>query len=666
MKNLLSKEQVYLLNEKAVDWDKSLLGVLTKGVLSPISWLTGSIKKGVKMKQLNNLVMQWGLEYVKALKNIDTNESEENISNDKDSLQIGKEYHYKNDKGELKKVKVISLTNVVKTGDDKEFLTNDDVIGEPIKDKHVFIVFQNKDGKYLGVNPTMSVLISKILPLSEENISNDDKINKVDDLKILEKQKNNLIIIKNVLDKILKWVSINNDTGFTQIKKEIEQANIELDINILSKIIPFIENKEITNINNYISIIENFVKTIKESTKANDFIKKLNIKSNNYNDFNIFKNDFKNDITDRKNTLDKIINIYTLGIEYLNTLENNTENIDKNDIKESYIKEAKEYKLPKTVTELLPQEDLNKLKEIENIKTNTTKDINIKALDAIKYEAEYLITKAKDNKDENVLELQKTWDLGIKQINDYFQDVINVDKIMNQVKAQADNQLKTQIESTEDRIENLQKMEITETFEVGAKFNVKKLYALDCTIIGKQQKKLILLVSPTSEFIEDIDGIKYFWFKLLGGYEWDKKQKKTIRVNIFENITTNKKIINNFEKVESSYYIALRNLRPTDTYSYMWIYSKTGKFFFNNKIVQNTDEVANELKTYKKDKFDASLKSLFLIANLFKIKINQRFIVDDENIKLNKYPGIQLKDLIIDKDFDKAVDNHNKLLKIIQ
>ena len=666
MKNLLSKEQVYLLNEKAVDWDKSLLGVLTKGVLSPISWLTGSIKKGVKMKQLNNLVMQWGLEYVKALKNIDTNESEENISNDKDSLQIGKEYHYKNDKGELKKVKVISLTNVVKTGDDKEFLTNDDVIGEPIKDKHVFIVFQNKDGKYLGVNPTMSVLISKILPLSEENISNDDKINKVDDLKILEKQKNNLIIIKNVLDKILKWVSINNDTGFTQIKKEIEQANIELDINILSKIIPFIENKEIKNINNYISIIENFVKTIKESTKANDFIKKLNIKSNNYNDFNIFKNDFKNDITDRKNTLDKIINIYTLGIEYLNTLENNTENIDKNDIKESYIKEAKEYKLPKTVTELLPQEDLNKLKEIENIKTNTTKDINIKALDAIKYEAEYLITKAKDNKDENVLELQKTWDLGIKQINDYFQDVINVDKIMNQVKAQADNQLKTQIESTEDRIENLQKMEITETFEVGAKFNVKKLYALDCTIIGKQQKKLILLVSPTSEFIEDIDGIKYFWFKLLGGYEWDKKQKKTIRVNIFENITTNKKIINNFEKVESSYYIALRNLRPTDTYSYMWIYSKTGKFFFNNKIVQNTDEVANELKTYKKDKFDASLKSLFLIANLFKIKINQRFIVDDENIKLNKYPGIQLKDLIIDKDFDKAVDNHNKLLKIIQ
>ena len=78
MKYLLTKEQVLLkesilISEKAVDWNKSALGILTGAVLSPLSWLTGSIKKGIKKSQLNGLAIQWGLEYVKALEALDKN-----------------------------------------------------------------------------------------------------------------------------------------------------------------------------------------------------------------------------------------------------------------------------------------------------------------------------------------------------------------------------------------------------------------------------------------------------------------------------------------------------------------------------------------------------------------------------------------------------------------
>lgn len=659
MKKLLTREQVFLINEKAVDWDKSLLGVLTKGVLSPLSWLAGSIKKGVKLKQINNLVMQWGLEYIKALKSIDTGEPITDVVNDDIKIEIGKEYEYKNDKDELKIVKAISLTNAIKTEPDKEFLTGDDIVGETIADGNVFIAFQNKDGKYLGANTTMAVPITKLSTISNKNDNKQTNINKLEDLKILNKELSELKKIKDSINNMLNWKSIDKENRFNEFKKIISQNFTYTDTTIL-KLTEFIKHNDISAFNKYFDSINKFIDDMINSKNTNDVSQKLNI-SKDSNDFPRFKEKFDKIINDKVNELDKIINIYTLGIEYLNTLKDNN-------IKESLINEAKEYKLPKNITELLPQAELDKLKEIENIKVDASKKVNIKALDAIKYEAEYIINKAKENKDKNVLEMQKTWDLGIKQLNDYFQDIIDVDNIYKRVKSQADNDVKLRLQETEESIENLQKMGITETFAVGQKFNINKLYALDCNLIGQNNKniKVVLLLSPTSEFVEDIDGIKYFWFKLLGGYKWDKKTNTTVRENIFTKTTSNKKIINNFEKIESSYYIALRNLRPGATYSYMYIYSNYGKFFFNNKIVNNTSDIENDLKEYKKDKFDATLKSIFNVANLFKIKINQRFIVDDENIKAKKYPGIQIADLKIDKGFDIAQQNHNKLIELLQ
>ena len=73
MKYLLNRDEINIITEKAVDWDKSALGILTNAVLSPISWLAGSIKTGIKKSQLNGLALQWGLEYVKALQALDKN-----------------------------------------------------------------------------------------------------------------------------------------------------------------------------------------------------------------------------------------------------------------------------------------------------------------------------------------------------------------------------------------------------------------------------------------------------------------------------------------------------------------------------------------------------------------------------------------------------------------
>lgn len=71
MKYLLTKEQLLSINEAAVSWDRSALGLLTKAVISPLTWLAGSIKKGLNKRRMSALTMQWGIEYVKALRALD-------------------------------------------------------------------------------------------------------------------------------------------------------------------------------------------------------------------------------------------------------------------------------------------------------------------------------------------------------------------------------------------------------------------------------------------------------------------------------------------------------------------------------------------------------------------------------------------------------------------
>lgn len=76
-----------------------------------------------------------------------------------DEIKIGNEYSYTNKEGKTNRVKVISLNNVINIGNDKEYLTKDDVKKEPIKKGLVSVAIMGPDGKYtastVAVDPSM-------------------------------------------------------------------------------------------------------------------------------------------------------------------------------------------------------------------------------------------------------------------------------------------------------------------------------------------------------------------------------------------------------------------------------------------------------------------------------------------------------------------------------
>lgn len=591
MKNLLTKEQLILITEKAVDWNRSALGLLTGAVLSPLSWLTGSIKTGIKKNQLNTLVMQWGLEYVNALKAFDTN------------------VEVKQSTG------VEELENGTSSNDEEE--TTD-------------------------TNPAVQ---------TDTQLSPQDKITY---LNTLTKELTEITTVHNLIAGMNKWVVINNDGGLTQLKADIEKNYNFTDETIL-KVLPHVKDDAVKNFNKYFDDANKFIDLITSAQNANNFIASLKL---NVNDKEKFKTLLGTKLSDFTN----IENIYTIAIESLKAKTQPAPTT------ESMIVEAKAFEIPKNVTDLLSKEDLMKFKSTPDIKNKTLNKVNLKRLDTIKYEAQFILDKAKNDKNENVAELQKIWDLGIKNVNDYFQDVIDTDQVMSKVTANIDPKTKDVINKQQENITSLQKMNITETFPVGEKFDTSKLYGFDCNIIGQNNKveHIVLLMSPTSQFVEKLDNQSFFWFKLLGGYKWDEKTNKTIRVNVFSKLTQNKKIINNFEQVESAYYMSLRNLRATNKQSFVWIYSNTGKFFFNQDIIEDVNTVKDKIEAYKKDKMDTTLVNLSNDANLFRLKINQRFVINDADVNANKFPGIQMKDLKADNGFDKAKTNHDKFINIIK
>jgi len=100
----------------------------------------------------------------------------------------------------------------------------------------------------------------------------------------------------------------------------------------------------------------------------------------------------------------------------------------------------------------------------------------------------------------------------------------------------------------------------------------------------------------------------------------------------------------------------------------MFVYSFKGKVFFNDEIYDNIDDqLANNIKQeLAKDKvkdFTTSLKSWRNFGNTFTLLINNKFLVDTDNLK--SYPGIELNDLTNDVNLDKAQSNHNKLINIL-
>ena len=87
------------------------------------------------------------------------------ISKDKrknKELEIGKIYKYTNKKGVTKKVKLISLTHDTAIGDDKKWLTKDDVKVGKLAPNKASVIYPDKDGNYSSKSPEIAVDSEKL------------------------------------------------------------------------------------------------------------------------------------------------------------------------------------------------------------------------------------------------------------------------------------------------------------------------------------------------------------------------------------------------------------------------------------------------------------------------------------------------------------------------
>ena len=176
----------------------------------------------------------------------------------------------------------------------------------------------------------------------------------------------------------------------------------------------------------------------------------------------------------------------------------------------------------------------------------------------------------------------------------------------------------------------------------------------------KNKSSRIMVLAPVADFVEEIGNVKYFWFKLIGFYKWDDKAKKVVRYNLFEELTQNKTIVNGFAAPGSSMYVCMSNLRPTGSTTYMFTYTPKGSMFYNNTNYKDVNSITDEIKKFKGKTMQESLRKIRNIANIFNVKINQRFILEDTA----KY-GIKPEELAADQHFNAARANHEKFIKIL-
>jgi hypothetical protein len=113
-------------------------------------------------------------------KNLNKPTEQKETTPEKNKFKIGGIYTYTNKNGEKKKAKLISFTNQVGIGNDKQFITKDDVkkgkLGNP---NSVFVELLDDSGKSLPNNPTMEVDIKNLSIDSSSSGTGDVKKTKI-------------------------------------------------------------------------------------------------------------------------------------------------------------------------------------------------------------------------------------------------------------------------------------------------------------------------------------------------------------------------------------------------------------------------------------------------------------------------------------------------------
>ncbi len=580
MNNLLTKEELQILLEAAIDYNDSVMGGATNGIGKGIKSLFGgigsSIKKGIKISQINTLIMQYGMEFVKAIEKYDN-----------------------------------------KTGD------------------HDGVEHTGEDSKTLDANNKKTI---------------------IDGINIEMKLIDELITISNTM---VHWKLPTSQTPneFQYVKAKLRGRL--LNIESLDKLFQLIDIAEIPTANNkyeiYITEINKILSLITSSTD--------------------FKPVAMHDLQKFGMNIDFLQMFYEHVLKFLNTHN------------ESFINEASELKLPSKIENLYPSEKLDELKQIKNIKSIITKNINFEALRTIESKAEFIIEKARNTEGESntkwtsnknqALKLKQKWDEGKNNIYNYFQEVIDADTIRKGSLGKEDSEINTE-KITGDK---LTAMGLTNENKLptNIKFDNNKLYALDVKITGQNGKfkTSIILMSPTTKFdaitkVRKADGsdeeLEYKWFKLFGTY--NVKGNEIIRVNTFNGYTRHVKLIDQFEAPGDSVYVCMNKLNLSGKTNNMFVYSKLGYYYYHDEIsdkysvYKDINTIKTELLANNAAMTPEEIKAAMSPAsNVFKLIVNERFVLDESNY--NKFPGIDINDVKIDKNIDTAKANHSKLLNTI-
>jgi hypothetical protein len=589
-KNLLNREQLQLITEKAVDWDKSFVGSLTGGIGNAFKFIGKKIDKKFKLNKINGLVMQWGTEYVKALQAIDLNLDVKQTTDDGDDTEDSN----------VQDTNKVEITEQNKVEYLKYLTTDIKALQEIQKSIHSIITF------------VAFPELNKALPNIVDTVT--------DNKKLLDEEQHIIKLVANVKD-------------------------------IDSKV--FISNYDLV-----IEIIDLFI-----NTKARDSLSLLNLlKLSNTTDIK----KFSDIVLEKLKPFNIVINGYNETIKFINEFKPEAQPVkDGQAQKESLlIKEAAAFEIPKTVEELLDKADLLKFELMPDIKKKTLDKINLIALNTILYEANYIIEKVKKSngkgEDTTSDELQRAWDLGVKNINNYFQKVIDIKAVMDSVKdATIDKSTEDRVKSQSAAIDLIPKFGLQLLPPTNAKFIDKEFYAFNLSLtgqLGKSSKDMYIIVSPTTEYTEDVNGKNYFWFKVFGQYKLDDKGN-TIRVNFFdtENITKNSAIKKHFINKESSYYLVFESLKSSVKKPVCYLYSDGGNIFYNTTSYSNANDILTDIKS-------SNLLNWIKIGNVFKSEMNGRFIVSKDNDNLKQFPGLQLSDGTKEKGHDIAKKNHDILV----
>lgn len=195
-----------------------------------------------------------------------------------DKFKVGKIYNYTNKKGETKKVKLISKTNDIKAGDDKKYLSPDDITGDKLA-KDVFqVISKDKQGNYTNKSPKFAVnkdqlSESFIYDFSTFSINEKDKFGKTskatigsNETYLVESFKKLKRSIKLLEDSKDKGIAINVE--FLDLVLEEKMKAKETIKNLFSEIYEHMYGKYSKTMTEPDALYKESVKVIEENTKV--------------------------------------------------------------------------------------------------------------------------------------------------------------------------------------------------------------------------------------------------------------------------------------------------------------------------------------------------------------------------------------------------------------